>query len=328
MEVSEACAKAIAMRACMGDLLVSQLIIKAILDRIAILSPAWSWDAPLSNMLGLIRAILSIGDDSQEKRIREVLLNPSKGFCPIIESQSREPLNCRANDYDRFNLMKRYVKFVEEICFESRVKQVFDSFVDTEPKVKFTRGHMRATPDSIFTMNEELLLHKTVVRVSAAGSAEVNGDYFFKRVTTFGHPVFCRPGVFEGSAVTFSLYKFYLKSADYQWFITIAPEGASPGSNMDIDFYYVQIRSGDSLLPPMRGWNLASGGSHCRLPPPVITIFSSGSAPPTAPLPPVPHTIHPPSSQPPHERWQDRQIDPADEDDDEFNANTYYNNQD
>jgi hypothetical protein len=59
---------------------------------------------------------------------------------------SSRPTQCRANEYDGRGLFKRYVQLLQELTVSDRVKEMVNRVAETEPLVKYVKGHLRARP--------------------------------------------------------------------------------------------------------------------------------------------------------------------------------------
>ena len=57
------------------------------LVRISVLSPDYMWAQALAKVIELLQIMLAIDDGLLEVRLREILLDPSVGFAPIINAQ-------------------------------------------------------------------------------------------------------------------------------------------------------------------------------------------------------------------------------------------------
>jgi hypothetical protein len=180
----------------------------------------------------------------------------------MFASCSKNPLNCRVNEFDRKALMKRYVGFIQDMANVSPAMQAeLKRLAATNEAVMLAKGHMKVSPDSQLTENEDRLIRTSVVRVLGAGTEEVNGEYTFSRMLCHVG-CYVKPGTFQGKDVEFTLYKCNVQNGMYQWFISIAPEGRDLGTNDDTDFYYAPCRldakNEMSLYMPPLVWSLSS----------------------------------------------------------------------
>jgi hypothetical protein len=64
------------------------------LTRISQLSVDYAWTNPMNKILDFMQMMLAIDDGLSEKRLREILLNPSVGFAPIVNAQEYVLLDC------------------------------------------------------------------------------------------------------------------------------------------------------------------------------------------------------------------------------------------
>jgi hypothetical protein len=198
------------------------------------------------------------------------MLNPQNGLAVHIIVEMNRPSNCRANDYDRRGLMKRYVSLVQDLVAVEGVKDIFIRMAETDPPIRIVKGHLKARPDSHLTENEENMIKGTTVYVENAGTAEVNGEYKF---TDFkcNAGMFTHPGTFNNKDVVYTLYKCSVVNGGYQWFISVVPDGMEPGTNNDIDFYFALSKNDTmtSILPPLQ-WSTLQNKPTSRNPAPQV----------------------------------------------------------
>jgi len=130
----------------------------------------------------------------------------------------------------------------------------------------------RLRPGAVFSEMEEELMRETIIVVSNAGSSEVNGEYRFKEIMCEAG-FYYRMGVYQGKPAYFTLYKVKMKKGDYNWFISKTPEGKSPGTQEDHDFYSVPFddRSREPFLPPKK-WTVRNDGIS-KTPAPTLTFL-------------------------------------------------------
>lgn len=101
------------------------------------------------------------------------------------------------------------------------------------------------------TDDEETLIKETIVHVEGAGNPVVNGDYHFKAIKN-NAGFYYRIGYYEGNVTTYyTIYKCSMKQGGYQWFLSITPLNAEPGTAKDIDFYFANAKATD-ILPPKK----------------------------------------------------------------------------
>ncbi len=117
---------------------------------------------------------------------------------------------------------------------------------------------------SALTENEETLVRNTVINLSDAGMPEVNGDYYFVNLKCNGG-YYARNGTYDRKPARFTLYKCNLNQGGYQWFISLTPAGAEPGTAKDIDFYYAPGKLIEKL-PPVNWFRVGNN----RDPPPMV----------------------------------------------------------
>jgi hypothetical protein len=178
-------------------------------------------------------------------------------------------LNCRANEIDKRGLFKRYVSFVQDLYSSvPKLSSLLLKLAETHTDVNFSKGFLKLRPgttcifvpgvlimrivDSLLTDNEETTLRNHVVRVSGAGVKAVDGDYIFSSIV-LGSGLFRRSGIFNDKPVVFCLYKCSVGSVGQQWYISIPPDGAEPGTTQDLDFYCASFAvdmNGSALFPP------------------------------------------------------------------------------
>lgn len=120
---------------------------------------------------------------------------------------------------------------------------------------------------SQLTENEDSMIRSSVMVVDGAGAPEVNGTYRFKDIRCNAGYYF-RVGQFEGKTANFTLYKCSLKSGGFQWFLSITPEGASPGTTNDIDFYFAASTPQDRI--PSQFWSRMQPSNVSKDPPPRV----------------------------------------------------------
>lgn len=97
--------------------------------------------------------------------------------------------------------------------------------------------------------NELANVRNTTVVVDGAGTREVNGEYHFIDVKNQGG-YYERVGPYIGNpAARFTLYKCHLKNGGYQWFLSITPDDADPGTVQDMDFYYAPAKLTERTPP-------------------------------------------------------------------------------
>lgn len=111
------------------------------------------------------------------------------------------------------------------------------------------------------------MIRSSVIVVDGAGVPEINGTYRFKDIRC-NAGYYSRVGQFEGKSANFTLYKCSLKSGGFQWFLSITPEGASPGTTNDIDFYFAASSPQDRL--PSQFWSRMQPSSVSKDPPPRV----------------------------------------------------------
>jgi hypothetical protein len=274
LETSEASAKAIAKRMCAYDEGVSTNLIRQALARLVHMAPDCTWGNALISLNEFMRLILTVDDGLQENRLTEMLLNPQNGLAVHIISELNRPSNCRANDYDRRGLMKRYVTFVQDLLAVDGVKDTFLKLAESEPAIRVVKGHLKARPDSNLTENEEYIIKGSTVFVENAGMPEVNGEYQFSGIKS-NAGMFTHQSTFQGKDVVFNLYKCSVINGGFQWFISIVPDGMEPGTNNDIDFYFALSKNDTltSMLPPTN-WSTLQNKPTSRSPAPHVKTIA------------------------------------------------------
>ena len=184
----------------------------------------------------------------------------------------QSPSACRANEYERKALLRRYIAAVQELCSFGPLRECLDSLAEQSDAIHYVRGLLRCRPDSQLTFNEDYIVRNTRVIVEGAGAEEVNGEYTYKGIK-FYSGLFTRAGVYEDKPVTFTLYKCNVHSNGYQWFISITPEGQQPGTNHDTDFYYALCKASMELLPPVT-WGTLQVPAVSKSPAPTVRCES------------------------------------------------------
>lgn len=179
---------------------------------------------------------------------------------------------CRANEYERKTLFKRYVVALQELCAVGSPRECLDALAEQSDAVRYVRGLMRARQETLLTINDDHIVRNTRVIVEGAGTKEVNGVYTYKGLK-FNAGMFTRSGVFEDKDVTFTLYKCNVMQNGFQWFISITPDGLEPGSKNDIDFYYALCKAGVELLPPA-SWGTLQNPALSKVPAPLVRCES------------------------------------------------------
>ena len=201
-------------------------------------------------------------------------------------------MQCRANDYDKKGLFKKYVGHLQDLCADSRLKKVVLHIAETNPIVNAAKGYMRARlgesyfisfdffflipfliSDSFLTENDITIMEQTVVRVSEAGVPELNGDYIFSQVNCDAG-CYVKRGRFGDRDVNYTLYKCSVRTGAFQWFISVPPEGQHVGTDKDVDFYYATISYDkyNNCLPPAL-WSVSNNLST-KAPAPRIVCIS------------------------------------------------------
>ena len=117
------------------------------------------------------------------------------------------------------------------------------------------------------------------IQVYAAGSEQVNGTY--EPVGEAPVTVYVNNVTWKGEELRIFIFRSQEdddesgSDAGKRWFLSIVPEGCSPGSSVDTDLYVTTERTGDEritmdgkyILPPSEGWKTVRGfGTE---PPPV-----------------------------------------------------------
>ena len=97
--------------------------------------------------------------------------------------------------------------------------------------------------------------------VEGCGVRAVNGVYKRRQGSHDGAPMYVRSARHNGLDVVFTMFRSALWG---YWCISFVPEGSRPGSNNDVDFYYVES---EDPLPPRTGWISDRAGND---PPPTV----------------------------------------------------------
>jgi hypothetical protein len=106
------------------------------------------------------------------------------------------------------------------------------------------------------------------VIVQGAGADVINGVYVKDGIHE-GAGLYVKKGIWKGSEETFTLFRCHVGNNTQLWYISIAPVGAQPGTNADIDFYSAPVSTQFADYPPEQGWTKASEGTT---PPPVVRV--------------------------------------------------------
>ncbi len=105
--------------------------------------------------------------------------------------------------------------------------------------------------------------------VSNAGNAQVNGRYerdgFYQGVAKYS-----RNGWYRGQRCKYWLYMDRVSSWSREWFISAIPNGVEPGTDPDLDFYFVPVTEENEKVPSSVGWHTCY--DQVLLPPPTITF--------------------------------------------------------
>jgi hypothetical protein len=266
-------------------------------------------------MVDLLKSLLSIEDDLITDRYQEVLLNRDIGIAKLISEQQPGGSSGNENDWSRRSLFAKWISLVQELFFDvPQFPKMLLQFADKDPKCKFLKGNLRLRKgenhcfarellltrcfvDTMLTENDEHLLKSCAIRVSGAGVSAVDGDYHFVKLMQ-GSGLFKRQGLLSGDhPVTFYLYKCAVGAGGsgaggmHHWYISVAPDGAEPGTAQDVDFYYALCDgseiNGNRLLPPER-WHVPSQHHHhynnpmnpppTRAPAPTVMLVERDSA--------------------------------------------------
>mmetsp|Transcript_24247 Transcript_24247/g.69730 ORF Transcript_24247/g.69730 Transcript_24247/m.69730 type:complete len:559 (-) Transcript_24247:47-1723(-) len=109
------------------------------------------------------------------------------------------------------------------------------------------------------------------IHVYAAGSEQVNGTY--KPVGEAPVTVYVNTVTWMGEELRIHIFRSHeddddsISDAGKRWFLSIVPEGCSPGSSVDTDLYVTTEKAGDErktrdgryTLPPSEGWKTVRG---------------------------------------------------------------------
>ena len=109
------------------------------------------------------------------------------------------------------------------------------------------------------------------IHVYAAGSEQVNGTY--KPDGEAPVTVYAKNVTWKGEELRIFIFRSQedddesVSDAGRRWFLSIVPEGCSPGSSVDTDLYVTTEKTGDEritkdgkyILPPSEGWKTVRG---------------------------------------------------------------------
>ena len=111
------------------------------------------------------------------------------------------------------------------------------------------------------------------IYVVGAGIEGVNGVYNengqFDSVKKY-----TKNGDWKGKEHVFSLFRCRLSDNTQRWYISIVPNNLAPGTNKDIDFYYVTAHGGALEIPHSYKWTTVR--EHATDPAPISSRFEDG----------------------------------------------------
>jgi len=274
LQQAEAATKAILTRVCYNEREDSSvLVVQALVQLYQLSRIEYSYyeQASLLNYVEIIKHMLMIDDEIFVDRIHTILFHEKVGLIYVYYNEQRAPSQCRANEYDRSMVSKKYVEYLRQFCTISRFYEYIELKAETMEFVNEVKRSLKLKPGADFSENEEALMKETIVIVSGAGLSEVNGEYQFNN-TIYGAACFHRMGTFMGKPANFTIYKWKMKDNHYYWFLSKTPEGKGPGTE-DTDFYSVLFdeRSREPLFPPKK-WDLRKNDPNSKPPAPTITL--------------------------------------------------------
>ncbi len=62
---------------------------------------------------------------------------------------SMRPSNCRANDYDRKTLYRRYLGVLQDLYVTPRIKEALQTLAEADPAISYIKGHLKARPGDV-----------------------------------------------------------------------------------------------------------------------------------------------------------------------------------
>jgi hypothetical protein len=109
--------------------------------------------------------------------------------------------------------------------------------------------------------------------VSNAGYQEVNGIYTRELYNSSdGSPRYSLVGVHEGNNCVYYICRCKIRSGKCFWYVSIEPEGKTPGTDDDIDFYRFTPTGDCPDSPPLTGWKAMALAPAEMNPPPTLSF--------------------------------------------------------
>ena len=109
--------------------------------------------------------------------------------------------------------------------------------------------------------------------VSNAGYQEVNGIYTRELYNSSdGSPRYSLVGVHEGNNCVYYICRCKIRSGKCFWYVSIEPEGKTPGTDDDIDFYRFTPTGDCPDSPPLTGWKAMARAPAEANPPPTLSF--------------------------------------------------------
>mmetsp|Transcript_32065 Transcript_32065/g.69169 ORF Transcript_32065/g.69169 Transcript_32065/m.69169 type:complete len:181 (+) Transcript_32065:113-655(+) len=169
MGPAEAATSAVAKGICWGHLHSSCALITEALERFCLISCDTSWNPAC--VTGFLKLLLGLEDGLRDGRVRECFLNPSWGVAVVAYHQQYQPLKCRANEHDRFCLLRRYVSIAQELTTVTGVSELLMVLAENDPHAAFMKDMMRSP--GCATENEGF--RGTGTSSAAASTAAISG---------------------------------------------------------------------------------------------------------------------------------------------------------
>lgn len=276
LQQAEGATKAVLTRVCYNEKEDSLALLYQALSQLYVYSRSdynYGYDhSSAISFIELIKFMINIDDNLAHERFVNILLDQKFGLICVYYVESTQPSKCRANEYEKYTVSRKYIEWLRCCCMIPRFYQFLELKAESDEYVMSIKRKCRLRPGAVFSEMEEELMRETIIVVSNAGSSEVNGEYRFKEIMCEAG-FYYRMGVYQGKPAYFTLYKVKMKKGDYNWFISKTPEGKSPGTQEDHDFYSVPFddRSREPFLPPKK-WTVRNDGIS-KTPAPTLTFL-------------------------------------------------------
>ena len=275
LQQADGATKAVLTRVCYNEKDDSSYLMRQALMQLYYYSSSdynYSYDhSSALNYIELIKYMINIDDSLVDERIGLILYDDKFGLLNIYYKESNQPSQCRANDYDKNTVSRKYVEWLKSCCTIPRFYKFIELRAQTDEYLHAMKRKFKLRPGAVFSEIEEELIRETIIVVSNAGVPEVNGEYRFKEIMCDAG-FYYRMGTYQGKPAYFTLYKVKMTKGDYNWFISKTPDGKSPGTKEDIDFYHFPFddRSREPYFPP-KNWTLRNENSIQS--PPTLTFI-------------------------------------------------------